>query len=67
MKTKIEKFNCEKCTDEKLYPKKKIYRISYRYNDKERTYIKSNIKIIHSRYLQLCKKHLEKFLEFTKK
>jgi hypothetical protein len=59
MKTKIEKMHCEKCPDSKLYSLKKIYKLTWRYNDKERTYRNSKIKIIHTGALYLCKKHLE--------
>lgn len=57
MKNKIEKVHCEGC--DKFLPFKKIYSLTWRYNDKERTYVGSKVKIIHTGRKFLCKKCLE--------
>lgn len=64
MKHKIEKISCDKCTDSRLYPITKIYKMSYRYNDKQRHYRNSKSKIIHSGYAYVCVKHLKELIKF---
>ena len=63
MKTKIEKSYCDVCPKNKLYPLNKIYKLTYRYNDKEKTYTNSKVKIIHNGFFYFCKKHLTEKLK----
>lgn len=60
MKKIIEKINCGDCGNQ--FPLSKIYKFSWRYNDKTRTY-KSGIKIIHTGYHYFCKKCLENIVK----
>lgn len=53
---KKQKTKCMGC--EKSISIEKIYRLSWRYGDKQRTYI-SGIKIIHTGYFLLCGKCLK--------
>lgn len=51
MKKEI-KGNCDKC--KRLIKVDTLYKLSWRYNDKKRTYLHSTCKIIHTGYMYLC-------------
>lgn len=56
-KSLLEKQECDGCN--KSFSLKKIFKFTWRYHDKERTYLRSNIKIIHSGSKYLCEKCLK--------
>jgi len=58
---KIEKIQCSKC--KKQFTSKKIYKFSWRYNDKVKIYNVSKRKWIHTGYYFLCKKCLDKIIK----
>ena len=53
---KTEKIECDNCHLD--FPLAKIYKFSWRYNDKVRRYT-SGVKLIHSGYHYLCLKCLK--------
>lgn len=52
---------CDRCG--KLFQLKKVYKFTWRYSDKVRTYVGSTSKLIHGGYNYFCRKCLAKFLK----
>jgi len=57
MKKQLEVSHCFEC--QILRPVKELYRLSWRYSNKSRTYTNSKVKIIYTGYGYYCKKCLK--------
>ena len=59
--TEKEKAFCDKCNN--LKNLKSLYRFTYRYDDKQRTYQKTKRYMIHTGYKYLCSKCLKEIIK----